>query len=85
MTNPLAGVLSEDNGQASMTRLINLLVTVVVLGNWSFVNISDVELHNLDTGSIGLIVATLTAKVFQKKTEENVSRTETTVAAKELG
>jgi len=61
--------LSEDNGNLSSMRILTALVVVVVLGNWTYINVTTGVLHGFDWQDLGVILGPLGAKTWQKGKE----------------
>jgi len=61
--------LSEDNGNPSSMRGLVALVVVVVLFNWTWINISTGTLVSFDWQDLMVIVGPLLAKGYQKGKE----------------
>jgi hypothetical protein len=62
---------SEDNGSASMIRLISFLTTVTPLVVWAYTSIVTKTMAPLTPELIGLVLGSQAVKAYQKSQETN--------------
>lgn len=48
-------LFSDENGAPSSTRVMNFIVIIVVMGNWTYCNITNGVFNPLDLGSVSAI------------------------------
>ena len=65
----LKQMFSEDNGNLSSMRLLSTLIVVIVLGNWTWFNITNNTIAGFDVQDIGLVLGALGIKGWQKRSE----------------
>lgn len=62
-------IFSDDVGNLSCMRIVFVLVVVVILINWTIINIITGELNPLDWGAVAAIVGMGGTKAYQKSSE----------------
>lgn len=62
-------ILSEDNGNPSMMRVVAALIPLVVVGTWSWHCISTGQLVGFDYEEVAALIGPLAAKAWQKGKE----------------
>jgi len=70
MVELLKKIFSEDNGNSSSMRILVAFVIVIVLFNWTWINIKTGQIIAFDWQDLGLIIGPLFAKAYQKGKEK---------------
>lgn len=68
--------ISEDNGNTSSMRILAALVVIVMLGNWTYFNITHGTLVSFDWQDLSLILGALGVKAYQKGRENGGKKDE---------
>jgi hypothetical protein len=63
-------ILSDNCGNLSSMRVINMLIAIVILFNWTYINMKTGVLTPFDTNTVILILGGIAGKTFQKSIEE---------------
>ena len=63
------GMLNEDNGNTSSTRVVMILWAIVPLIVWAYLSLHDGKIIELPESIIAVILSLTAAKVIQKKFE----------------
>ena len=63
-------VVSEDNGNGAFIRVITGIIILVVLGNWTWYNVTHGTLSGFDLNDLFVILGPLGIKAFQKGREK---------------
>lgn len=66
----LKNLISEDNGNPSSMRILAFIVILIVLGNWTYFNITHNTIASFDWEEISIILGVLGIKGYQKSKEE---------------
>ena len=72
----IKNMISEDNGNTSSMRILASLVIIVMLGNWTYFNITHGTLVSFDWQDLSLILGVLGVKVYQKGKENGGKKDE---------
>lgn len=65
----IKNMISEDNGNTSSMRVLAGFVVIVMLGNWTYFNITHNTLVSFDWQDLSLILGALGVKAYQKGKE----------------
>lgn len=69
-------MFQEDNGGYSMLRTLIIGCFVIVFSVWSYVSLSLKSMVDIPAGVVTLLMAMLTAKVWQKNFEQKNNTTQ---------
>jgi len=68
----IKNMISEDNGNPSSMRILAFLVILIVMGNWTYFNITHNTISSFDWQEISMILGVLGIKGYQKSKEEKI-------------
>ncbi len=63
-------VFQEDNGNTSSMRVLTALIVLVVLGNWTYFNVTTGSMVAFDLNDVMVMLAPLGVKAWQKGKEK---------------
>lgn len=66
----LLSVIAGPSGKASTMRVSSLATVAIVMGTWSYVSVGRMELQPISVEQLGLVVAALGAKAWQRGIED---------------
>ena len=71
--NALKEMLSEDNGNLSMMRVVSTIIPLIIVGTWAWISITNGQLVSFDIPDVIAVLGPLGAKAYQKGKETGAS------------
>ena len=69
--NPILNLLSGPSGKPSTMRGVTWFVAIVVVGTWSWVSMSKLELQPISSEQLALVLGPIAAKAWQRGKESD--------------